>query len=314
MHNLLRYYYNNRIKVWTIILGIIFVFVLIQILNSFAKQKKIEKISKEETTFNNVVSYDDESETIISGGEIPTVYKNEFGEIINRFYNYCINHEPEKAYDLLSNDMKTMTYKSLSLFENLYYKEKFEGNKQFSFQSWSKNDSRYIYQVRIFENMLSTGMSVDDEYIEDFVTIVSEGGLYKLNLDGYIGSRQIYAKNNNKLLEANVNISNIYINNEIYTINFKNNTNNRIMIDTRKSGKTTYIVDDNGNKFEALLYENKANELILNPQESKTIKIKFNDAYRENIKIIEMNFEDIVNYDEYLINQNVQKYSLKIEL
>lgn len=314
MHNLLRYYYRNRIKVWGIILGIIFILVVIQLFNSFAKQKKIEENSKEETTFNDVVSYDDESESIISEGTVSKKYRNDFGELINQFYTYCINHEPEKAYNLLSNDMKKMTYGTESLFENLYYKEKFEGDKQFSFQSWSQNDDRYVYKVKIFDNMLSTGKSSNQEYIEDYVTIVSEGGLYKLNVDSYIGNRQIYKKNSNELLEISVNMADIYINNEIYTISVKNNTNNRIMIDTRKKSKTTYIVDDNESKFEAILYENKENELILNPQESKTIKIKFNDAYRDNIQIKEMNFEDIVNYDEYLVNQNVERKSLKVEL
>ena len=37
MHKLLRYYNQNRMKVWTIILAIIFILVLIQVLNNIAR-------------------------------------------------------------------------------------------------------------------------------------------------------------------------------------------------------------------------------------------------------------------------------------
>lgn len=315
MHNLIRFYYENRIKVLTVILAIIFILVIIQLLNSFTKQQKIEKQSKDiEETTSNVVSYDNESKTIMSGDEVSSVYKDDFGKLIDEFYTYCINHQPDEAYELLSVNMKNMKYQSIEMFRDLYYNSRFEGNKQYSFQSWSQSNDIYIYQVKIFNNMLSTGISSEQEYKEDFVTIVPEEDTYKLNIDGYIGRKEIYKQSSNDIIEISAQISDIYMNYEVYTFNIKNNTDEKIILDTRKNTKTAFLVDSLENKFYSLLYENKKSDLILDPQEMKTIKIKFNDAYRDNIEIREINFQNIVKYEEYNPNSEVESNTLKIEL
>lgn len=315
MHNLIRFYYENRIRVWIVILASIFILVVIQLLNSLLIQQKEKKQDNniEETTFN-VVSYDDESESIMSGEEVPSIYKDDFGQLINDFYTYCINHQPEEAYELLSTNMRNIKYQSTEIFKDLYYNSKFEGNKQFSFQSWSQSNDIYIYQVKIFDDMLSTGKSNEQEYIEDYITIVPEGDTYRLNIDGYIGRKEIFKKASNDTIQISAQISDIYMNYEIYTFNIKNNTDEKIILDTRKNTKTTFIVDSNENKFYSLLYENKASDLILEPNEMKTINIKFNDAYRENIEIKEINFQNIVNYELYKQNSEIESETLKIEL
>jgi len=316
MHNLIRFYYENRIKVWIAILAIIFILVVIQLLNSFYKQQRIEKQSKdtEEETTSNVVSYDDESITIMSGEEVPSVYKDDFGKLIDEFYTYCTNHQPNEAYELLSVDMRNMKYQSVEIFKDLYYKSKFEGNKQYSFQAWSQSNDIYIYQVKIFDDMLSTGKSSQQKYKEEFVTIVPEEDMYKLNIDGYIGRKEIYKEASNEVVEVSAQISDVYMNYEVYTFNIKNNTDEKIMLDTRENTKTTFLVDSLENNFYSLIYENKKSDLILEPQEMKTIEIKFNDAYRENIEIREINFENIVKYEEYLKDSDVESNTLKIEL
>lgn len=316
MHNLIRFYYENRIKVWTAILAIIFIFVLIQLLNSFSKQQKTERQSQQNTeeTTSNVVSYDDESKTIMSGEEVPSIYKDDFGKLIDEFYTYCINHQPDKAYELLSADMKNIKYKSIDIFKELYYNSLFEGNKQYSFQSWSQSNDIYIYQVRVFDDMLSTGKSNEQGYKEDYITIVPEEDEYKLNIDSYIGRKQIYKEASNDILQISAQIADIYMNYEIYTFNVKNNTDEKVILDTRDNTKTAFLVDSLGNNFYSFLYENKKSDLILEPQEMKTIEIKFNDSYRDNIEIKEINFEDIVKYEEYQKNTDIEGNTLKIEL
>ena len=75
-----------------------------QYLNNFIREENQEKkLDKKETT-SNVVSYHNESKSIISGGEVSNQYKNSFGKLIDEFYTYCINHQPEQAYELLSSE------------------------------------------------------------------------------------------------------------------------------------------------------------------------------------------------------------------
>lgn len=312
MHKLLRYYSQNRIKVWAIILAIVFIILIIQVLNNIAK-KNNQSNDSQEATVSNEVSYENESKSIITEGSVPEIYREGFGNIIDEFYTYCINHQPEKAYELLAPDTKKVLYQSEQQFENLYYKEKFKGDKDYSFQSWTSSSSDiYIYQVKIFENMLSTGKA--NEYMEDYVTIVPVNDSYKLNINSYIGRREVNQKQSNDFITVEVSISDVYLDYEVYTLRIKNNTDHTILLDTRRKTNTTYITDQKNNKFESFLYENKEQDLVFEPQKSKTIQIKFNDSYRSNINITSMNFTDIVNYEEYAQNKSVEGYTLKLNM
>lgn len=295
MHRWIRFYYNNRLKIWAIIIAIIFVIVLIQILNNVAKEE-IDKNAKEidEKQHENVVSYDEESKSIATGGTVNENYQNRFGKLLDNFLTACIEHKPEEAYTYLSTEVKNLMYQTETIFKDSYYKGKFEGNKQYSFQSWSSNENEYIYLVKIFDNMLATGTSSETNYIEDYITIVPEGDSLKVNVNGFIGRKNLYKENENDLLTAKVSVADIYIDKQIYTLNLKNKTNERIMLDTRKSTKTTYLTDANNVKTYALLYENNEEDLILEPQESKTIKVKFNESYNNDLNIKGITFSNII--------------------
>lgn len=316
MHKLLQLYNQNRLKVWAIILASIFIIVLIQLLNNFAKEENDnKKISNEnEETTQNVVSYNQESESIVSSGKVSDKYKDKFGDIIDEFYTYCVNHQPEKAYQMLSVDTKNLMYPTQKLFEKLYYESKFDGNKQYSFQSWSTYDQIYVYKVKIFDDMLSTGKSSDQDSIEDYITVVPDEDTFKLNINSYITRKEINKKDSNDIITAEVGVSDIYMNYQIYTIRLKNNTDKTIILDTRKKTNTTYITDERENRFYAMLYENKEEDMILKPQESKTIKIKFNVAYREELEIEKITFNNILNYEEYLNNQEENSSRLDIKM
>lgn len=315
MYKLFRFYNQNRIGIWVMIIAIVFIIAIIQVLNSAVIEEKKANLNKgEETTFNNVVSYDKQSESIISSGGVSETYKDEFGQTIDRFFTYCINHEIGKAYDMISTNMKNIKYPTQKLFEEGYYKNKFEGNKQYSFKSWSVASERYVYIVNIFDNMLATGKTNKSEYIEEYITIIPEGDTYKINLEGYIGRENINRQNFNSILQVQIPYSDKYMNYEIYTLNIKNNSDKTIMIDTKENTKNTYLLDENGNKYDALIHENKDEDLILKPKEAKTIKVKFSNIYnfRQDIQSIE--FTKIVDYNEYLTNKNAKLESLRIEI
>lgn len=318
MHKLFRYYNQNRKQIWITVIIIIFIIFIIQLLNNEAKEQnekdRQQNSQDKETTYNNVVSYDKESKSIISEAKVSGEKKNTFGEVIDKFYTYCINHNPEKAYELLSNDIKSNMYESESLFERLYYSPKFEGNKQYSFQSWTTANGRYTYQVKIFDDMLSTGKK-NGKYIEDYVTIVQENGSYKLNINSYIGKEEINAVEKNENISIKVTKAYIYKDYEIFDIIVKNNTNNQILLDTREKTKTTYLVDNKDNKFEALLHENNEQDLLIDANQTKKIQIKYNVVARDDLKIKSITFNNIVlNYEQYKLNsenRNISSIEIK---
>lgn len=317
MHRLLRFYNQNRMKIWALILGVIFILLVIQVFNSIARtniEKQNREILEKETTLDNVVSYDKQSESIISEEDVPEQYREDFGNVIEQFFTYCIQHEPQKAYNLLSQDTINTLYPTEELFENLYYTEKFKGNKEFSYQNWIKSGKLYIYQVKIFDNMLATGKA-NNTYYEDYVTIVPEEGEYKLNINQLIGVKNIYQKYSSDELDITVKDSQVFMDYEIYSFEIKNKTDKTILLDSREDTDSTYLLDDVNNQYSALLYENNEEELILQPGETKTISIRFSDVYREGIVITQIHFSDIVlDYHTYIAGNEVQRTTFEIEL
>ncbi len=316
MHKLIRFYYQNRLKVWAVILAIIFVISMIQIMNNLASKRLKERNEKinEETTSKNVVSYDKESESIISDKKVPEEYKKDFGDLINQFFTYCIEHQPKLAYNLLSKETKEVWYPTEQLFEDLYYSEKFEGNKQFSFNSWLIRGKKYIYQVKIFDNMLATGKT-DDTYYQDFVTICPEEGEYKLNINNLIDVKNINQRYNDQILDVKVIKSNIFMDYEIYTFDIKNKSENTIILDSGQETDNIYLVDTEKTKYSALLYENSEEDLIIKPNETKRVSIKFSKGFQEKIVINKIVFRDIVlNYEQYKKGEQAKIEKFDIEL
>lgn len=314
MHKLWRFYNQNKLKVWAIALAIILGWLMLQVVNNALKEaNQTQENMTNEETISNVVSYSNESQSIISGGSISSKYSEDLAQVIEQFYTYCINHEPQKAYDMLSDDMKRLMYQSEDLFEKLYYAEKFNGNKQFSFQSWTRSNDIYIYQVKIFDDMLSSGRT-DDNYIEDFVTVVPDDGSYKLNVNRYIGTEVVNKRNEDDILSVEVGNVDKYMDYEVYTLRIKNKTDNEIILDTKRKTDSCYVMDNLGNKFEAFLYENNEEDFSFSPQQSKTIKIKFSDAYRESMEIQSIHFEDIVNSNDYNNDGNIEGNVFEIQI
>ena len=310
MYKLLRFYNQNRKKLWFIVAIIVFVLIIIQLLNSVAKQQNEEKIRQteinknQETTLNNVVSYDKQSEAIISNDNVSKNVKNTNGQLLDKFFTYCVKHNPEAAYELLSTDIKNNMYQSEAIFESLYYQSKFEGNKQYSFQAWTtRGDSSNTYKVKIFDDILSTGKA-DSGYVEDYVTVIKEDDNYKLNINNYIGNVRINSAvakvKQADSISMQVMNQYIYKDYQIFDIIIRNDSNNSILLDTREKTKGTYLVDDNGIRYEAILYENNINDLIIDAKQVKKIQIKFNVVNRDDLSVESINFDNIVlNYEQY---------------
>lgn len=311
MYKIFRYYNQNKLKVWIGILLIIFLLILIKTLNANIKNNDSKNNDKETTS--NVVSYRNQSKSMVDGGSVSETYSEGLGKFINQFFSYCIEHNPHNAYSMLSNDTKQELYQTEELFVKNYYQSRFNGNKDFSFQSWSSVDNVYIYQVKIFDNMLATGQS-SENYIEEYVTISNEDGEYKLNINSYLGRKNINKKSEDKNLSVEVIRVDRYLDYEIYTLSVQNKKETDMILDTRRKTSSCYVKDDRDNKFEALLYENKEEELAFSPNEKKTIRIKFSDSNRKNLKIESINFTDIVESNEYIKNSKINGESFTVEI
>lgn len=308
MERWFRLYNQNRRNVWVAILVIIFVLLIIRTLNGIYRDAKNQDNTIVKNTTENEVSYKNQSESLVSGGSVSEAHQEQFGKLIDNFLTYCKNHEPEKAYGLLSEDCKNILYPNETIFEQQYYKNKFTSEKKYSFQSWTSKDT-YIYRVKIFNNMLATGTGNSEKYIQDYISIVKENDSYKLNVNGFVGKVQRNKEASKKGVTIKVNNSEIYMDYEIINITVKNSTENTILLDSRKNSNSIYEIDANNNEFEAITYENSEDDFIVEPGEEKQIKIKFSNPYREQMTAIKYVFSDI-----YMDTNNVQYGSNNVEI
>ncbi len=322
MHRLISMYSKNRLKVWAIIIMIILGLSLIQVLNKSARNKekeaqmeKRENIVKGSNSENEQEKdYQKESNTLTSNSEVSEKYQVKFGKIIDDFYTACIENDIEKAYGLLSDDCKNLMYPNQNLFESLYCKGKFSGSKEYSFQSWATGRYIYIYQVKIFDNMLSTGKASEQGYIEDYVTLVPDEDSFKLNVNSFIGTKVIGEKSADGSLTIQANSKEIYKDYEIYKFKVKNNTQDKILLDTGEKTDTMYIVDDIKNRYKAFSYEKSKNELLIEPDETKIVEIKYDRAFNSQRNVEKIIFSNIVKYDEYLANQDATGETIYINM
>ena len=318
MNKLIRWYNQNRGKVWLLVGAIIFLILIIYTLNNLYKAEDervanqiFQNEAENQKTATTQNEYTKQSQSMVSGTTIPEQYKKTFGDLIDSFFTYCKNHEPEKAYDLLSVDCKEILYPNEQIFEEQYYKNKFSTEKLYSFQSWT-SEELYIYQVKIFNNMLATGQGSDQQYIQDYVCIVNDNGEYKLNVGGFLG---VIARNKEQTqngITIKIDSSEIYMDYEILNVFITNNTKNTVLLDSKTETDSVYAQDTNDIKFEAMLYENTDEELEIQPWSQQNIKIKFSNSYREGNNMQSIIFSDVyanaedVEYGENNLNFTIE--------
>ncbi len=294
MGKLIRYYNQNRVGIWIVILIFAFIILIIQTLNGLTKEQIEQENANSEANKNitNQVDYTKESRTLVSGDEVPEIYQKDFGKILENFLTYCKNHEPEKAYDLLSNDCKEILYPTEESFTEQYYKPKFSTEKVYDFQSWTAKGP-YVYLVKIYNNTLATGKGSSGTYIQDYVSVALEGETYKINVNGFVGIRHFNAEGKKDDVSITIKSAEVHMDYSIATVVVRNYSERDILLDSRKDAGSIYVLDTNGAKSEALLYENLDEDLKVEARNQKELKIKFSNSYQSKSNIAEYVFSDV---------------------
>ena len=324
MNNLTRYFNQNRKMIWIVIFVVIFVIIVIQLLNSFYKNSNKEEVGN--STSSNVTQkdYTNESQAMVQGSIGSKEKQDEFGALIDEFLTYCVNGQVSQAYSLLSNDCKKTLYPTEKSFELNYYKSKFDTKKTYDFQLWSAIDKTYVYQVRIYGDMLSSGMINNEDYIQDYFSVIQHDNVYRINVSGYVKSTT-YGYNGDET-ERYVGENNIglmlksidsYMDYEIYHFMVNNYSDKNIFLNPLESYETLYLVDDKDNHINAMLTEITEDDFLVNANESKNIDIKFNRAYTTTTNVTKVCFERIIrDYDSFLTAKETYNdvFGISIEL
>ena len=121
MYNLIRFYNQNRKKIWRIVIIIASAILLLQLINYWYGHRE-NKVNDENINMQNVVSKSDEVEvtsqkSTVAGERVLNDKLNKETEVITEFVENCTNQRIEEAYNMLTEECKEELYSSLSDFK-----------------------------------------------------------------------------------------------------------------------------------------------------------------------------------------------------
>ena len=301
MFKLRRWYNQNRKVIWRVVTIIIFLILMLQVFNYFAKINNNKQTTYENKTeisditkkYNDVSVSDDKS--VVSQQKMSISQINSL-EVINNFFKYCNEKNIKDAYNLITDECKKELYPTLEKFKNNYYKPVFENSKkEVSVENWI-ND---IYKIKISDDFLSSGKYSKDNTKQDYITIKEEGeDIYKLNINGYIGGEELNKESEQKDVNIKVIRKNTYMDYETYTFKVTNKSKKNILIDSLQNINSMYIEDKSGMKYSAYTHEIALPRLVVTPEKTQEITIKYYSKYGSEKEIKAICFSKIfLDYD-----------------
>lgn len=299
MNKFIRFYNQNRHMFWIVIVTIIGIIAIIQVLNKLASNKI--QINNTNSVGDNSTSTINTDYSVITGQEI----ENDKAEIIEEFISFCNNNQTEKAYEILSEDCKEILYPTLNDFIENYYNKIFETKKTYACQAWITGENSYTYRIDFVQDMLATGEPSKTSILDYYTVVKSEDNEYKLNINKFIGIKDINKTATSNNVTVNILRKRIYKDYEIYDIEVTNKTQNTIMLDDMKSTKSIYLENNNEQKYYWYSHEVLESDITIKEGLKQKVEIKFNKTYNPKKEVNKIVFSNIA-LDNKVINVSVE--------
>ncbi len=308
MNRFIRYWNQNRFKIIITLIIVVFIWLLIYIINSILANVPQESI-------NTNVTIQDSSkptESVITGEEMPEETVNENTNLIQKFVSLCNQKNYNEAYNLLSTYCKEEVFPTIDDFKRDYVDKIFTSNKTYTLELWFDTNTVCTYRIIYIEdNILSSGKIDTMNNKEDYITVVKENNEKKLNLNGFITKGEIGNTSIQNNIEITVNNKLTYRSYEQYNITIKNNTNSTIRISDGQDGNEICLIDSNEVEYDSAINEISISDLIIEPDTTKNLSIKFYKIYNLYRTINKIRFKNI-NTDINNTIPNVISIDIKI--
>lgn len=341
MYRLIRFYNQNRRRIWMAILIIVSIIIGVRLLNYVYKITSEKKVKIQENTVGSI-DYEDSGYSIMTQTELSQTNKQENNDIIDEFINYCNNKEVEKAYDMLTDECKELLYPDINAFFNNYCNSIFKNKKSYTKELWFSENRMATYKMSIVEDALSTGKVKTNKAVEDYYTIVKVDKQKKINISNYVGRKEQKKTIQHEDLKIELLYTDSYIDYEINTFKITNYSDKIIALDSKETTKGTYLEGTKNTKYYSYSHEMELNIpsdtvqsqentqednakikeynlptkiITVEPNTSKVITIKFNKLYNPDREIKSIVFSDcILDYGEYIKNKNTYKDRINLEI
>ena len=296
-----------------LILIIIVVWAIIIAVNYFLASLKKEQGPQ--------TSYNPHTSVMDSSSKVPTKQQESIENAIDKFIRLCNEKNYEEAYALLSQECKDYMYTTKDEFKE-YVDGIFDTEKRYSIQNYSNIDNMYIYQVKIFDDILSTGLTnTVYSYTDERFTITHDSaGEVKLSVGKFIAKKDIKSVAEDDFLKIDIQSKLVTYDSEIYTIKITNRSDYVVVVADGEVNAEEVLLDLGGEYRSQI---NAISDIILYSGQSKTYNIEFTKFYDDGdtskaivfnaIRVLK-SYNGQESATEEALENAVKKYSLKIKV
>lgn len=246
---------------------------------------------------------------VISNQKFPSRIQEEGLKKINQFLNYVKEDKIDLAAEMLTEDAKYYSFKNKK--EAIGYIIEVYKGKKYDIKPYAKVGNDYIYQVKVFEDILETGLTnTIYSFTDTKMVIKNENGKIGLNIRGYIGkykSSGFYEDNN---LKVNIKGKNVWVEHEDYLLEITNRNNNYLVLKDKSNNTALAASLEVGNSNRKLIDEEN---IILKPLETRNILLRFPKMYFADKDATAINLDSIRVIKDYneISNSNLSDEKLK---
>lgn len=296
MNQIIRFWNQNRKGIIIGIIAVVLVIVIIQVLNGIAKRENEEKNNRPKVKQEENLP----TKSIIGSGSVNSEKTKTNVEIIEKFIEECNMGNISNAYAMLTNECKEVLFPKEENFKNGYYNIVFKSKKLSTIENFISTNNRYTYQVKLYNDILSSGNAQDTGYFQDYITIDEKSENGKLNINNFIYKKDIDKQTEKDGIKVTVLAQEIYKDNEKYQIKIENATDKRISINTGKYVKSIYLLDNNNTVYGSNISEISSTLYEIPINMARNYKLKFNKIYSAGMQANAIVFSDIVaDYIQY---------------
>lgn len=295
-----------------IIFIVILVWFIVIAINMFLKYNKPE--------IEPITTYNPHQSIMDTGTEVPTKLQQPISELIDTYFNYCNTKQYEQAYNMLSQECKDTYFETLDDFIS-YIDYIFDEEKIYTIQNYSNDDGVYIYQIRIMEDILKTGLTGQEDlsYYQERIVITEKDGNLELAVREYIGKEDLDSVYEDDYIKMWIDDKQVGYETETYTIRIRNKTENIVVMQDWSEEYEVYL--QVGTERRRCTNDNL--NIVINPAETQTYELEFIKFYDEADTASALRFDavrilksytglSITKQDE--LDNAVRLYSLEIPL
>ena len=257
-----------------------------------------------------ITTYTPYEPIIENGEETPKKWQDNIENIIDEYIGYCNNKEYEKAYEMISENCREYVYPTIEHFK-AYVDYVFEYPKVYAIQNYSNRDKVYIYRIRLFEDILATGLTYSEnlKYFEEKLVFTEKNGELLLAVKSYIGDEELDCLYEDQYMKITVTNRSLTYDEEIYTVKVQNKTEHTIVLaDEITNGEISIETQKATN---SMIIEDKWAPIYVQGQTSRTYKLAFRKFYDEGIKTKSINFNSVRILRSYSMEEAKKEQELE---